>query len=440
MRFESLVGRWDRGEITQVEAAEMLGVSVRTFQRWAERLEEAGAEGLADRRLGRRSPRRAPAEELERMLGLYKDKYAGFTVKHFHEHLVKRHGYVLGYTVTKLALHAAGAVRRAPGRSQHRKRRPRRPLRGMLVHQDGSRHVWLEGQPGLDLIVTMDDATSEVLSMFLVEEEGTASTFQALREVVGEHGLFCALYTDRGSHYFETPKAGEKVSKTQLTQVGRALKQLGIEHIAAYSPEARGRSERLFRTLQDRLPKELRLAGITTVEAANAWLKAHYMAEHNGLFAIAPEEEGTAFVADREGAWRDILCVVEERLVGNDNTIAWGGRRLQLPPSRLRPHFVRAKVQVRAYPDGELAVDLGPHRLARYRADGTQIAAAESVASCSSRSRDGLEKVEPEVRPEPRPPLTASARAAHQPPCRKGLKRTSKGRALGSRAEPKRAA
>ena len=241
MRFESLVGRWDRGEITQAEAAEMLGVSVRTFQRWADRFEEAGAEGLADRRLGRASPRRAPAEELERMLGLFKDKYADFTVKHFHEQLVQRHGYVLGYTVTKLALQAAGLVRRAPGRSQHRKKRPRRPLRGMLLHQDGSRHAWLEGQPALDLIVTMDDATSEILSLFLVAEEGTASTFQALREVVGEHGLFCALYTDRGSHYFETPKAGEKVSKTQLTQVGRALKQLGIEHIAAYSPEARGR-------------------------------------------------------------------------------------------------------------------------------------------------------------------------------------------------------
>ena len=262
MRFESLVGRWDRGEITQVEAAEMLGVSVRTFQRWADRYEEAGAEGLADRRLGRPSPRRAPQEELERMLGLYRDKYADFTVKHFHEQLVKRHGYVLGYTVTKLALHAAGLVRRAPKRSAHRKKRPRRPLKGMLLHQDGSRHSWLEGQPPLDLIVTMDDATSEVFSLFLVAEEGTASTFQALREVVGEHGLFCALYTDRGSHYFETPKAGEKVSKTQLTQVGRALKQLGIEHIAAYSPEARGRCERLFRTLQDRLPKELRLAGI----------------------------------------------------------------------------------------------------------------------------------------------------------------------------------
>ena len=261
MRFESLVGRWDRGDITQVEAAEMLGVSVRTFQRWSDRFEEAGSEGLADRRLGRPSPRRAPAEELERMLGLFKDKYSDFTVKHFHEQLVQRHGYVLGYTVTKLALHAAGMVRRAPGRSKHRKKRPRRPLRGMLLHQDGSRHAWLEGQPGLDLIVTMDDATSEILSMFLVAEEGTASTFQALREVVGEHGLFLALYTDRGSHYFETPKAGEKVSKTQLTQVGRALKQLGIEHIAAYSPEARGRSERLFRTLQDRLPKEWPASG-----------------------------------------------------------------------------------------------------------------------------------------------------------------------------------
>src|SRR5688572_12503680 len=167
MRFESLVGRWERGDLTQTEAAEMLGVSVRTFQRWTARFEEAGADGLADRRVGRRSPRRAPQEELERMLGLYRDKYADFTVKHFHEQLKKRHGYVLGYTVTKLALHTAGLVRPAPKRSAHRKKRPRRPLRGMLLHQDGSRHAWLEGQPALDLIVTMDDATSEVLSPIL---------------------------------------------------------------------------------------------------------------------------------------------------------------------------------------------------------------------------------------------------------------------------------
>jgi transposase len=416
MRFESLVGRWDRGEIGQAEAAEMLGVSVRTLQRWIDRFEEAGAEGLADRRLGRPSPQRAPAEELERMLGLFKDKYSDFTVKHFHEQLVQRHNYMLGYTVTKLALQAAGLVRRTPGRSKHRKKRPRRPLRGMLLHQDGSRHAWLEGQPGLDLIVTLDDATSEVLSLFLVEEEGTASTFRGLREVVGEHGLFVALYTDRGSHYFETPKAGEKVSKTQLTQVGRALKQLGIEHIAAYSPQARGRSERLFRTLQDRLPKELRLAGISTIEAANAWLKTHYMAEHNRLFAIVPEEDGTAFVADRAGAWRDILCVIEERVVGNDNTVAWDGRRLQLPESRLRPHFVRAKVQVRAYPDGEVAIDLGPHRLARYTSQGELILAAPtaaSVAAGSAPSRRGLPAAEPASRSARRPALTAPRPAAH---------------------------
>jgi hypothetical protein len=163
----------------------------------------------------------------------------------------------------------------------------------------------------------------------------------------------------------------------------------GIEHIAAYSPEARGRSERLFRTLQDRLPKELRLAGITTIEAANAWLKDHYKAEHNRQFAIAPEEDGTAFVPDREGAWRDILCVIEERVVGNDNTVAWNGRRLQLPESRLRPHFVRAKVQVRAYPNGEVAIDLGPHRLARYGADGREVPTASRMAACSKASRDG---------------------------------------------------
>ena len=373
MRFSNLLDRTEAKELTQDAAAELLGISVRTFQRWADRYETEGDDGLIDRRMGRRSPRRAPEEELERMLGLFRDKYADFTVKHFHEQLQKRHGYVLGYTVTKLALHAAGLVRKAPKRSAHRKKRPRRPLPGMLLHQDGSRHGWIEGLPALDLIVTMDDATSEIYSMFLVEEEGTASTFRALGEVIGEHGLFCALYTDRGSHYFHTPKAGEKVSRTQPTQVGRALAYLGIEHIAAYSPEARGRSERMFGTLQGRLPKELRLAGIRTVEAADAWLKAHYIAEHNAAFAIKAEQPGTAFVVDRHEAWREALCVIEERTVANDNTIVWSGRRLQLPESRLRPHFVKAVVRLHQYPDGTASVFLGPHRLARFAADGQQI-------------------------------------------------------------------
>jgi len=368
-----LLDRTEAKELTQAAASELLGINVRTFQRWADRYEAEGDDGLVDRRMGRRSPRRAPEEELERMLGLFRDKYADFTVKHFHEQLRKRHGYVLGYTVTKLALHAAGLVRKAPKRSAHRKKRPRRPLPGMLVHQDGSRHAWIEDLPAMDLIVTMDDATSEIYSMFLVEEEGTASTFRALGEVIGERGLFCALYTDRGSHYFYTPKAGEKVSKTQQTQVGRALSHLGIEHIAAYSPQARGRSERMFGTLQGRLPKDLRLAGIRTVEAANAWLKAHYIAEHNAAFAITAEQQGTAFLADRHEAWREALCVIEDRTVANDNTIAWSGRRLQLPQSRLRPHFVKAVVRVHEYPGGTVSVFLGPHRLATFAADGQQI-------------------------------------------------------------------
>jgi transposase len=429
MRFSSLLDRQEHGEVTQEEAAEMLGIHVRTFQRWAERFQEEGEAGLADRRIGCPSPKRAPQEELERMLGLYRDKYADFTVKHFHEQLVARHGYKLGYTVTKLRLHAAALVAPARKRSAHRKKRARRPLRGMMLHQDGSRHVWIEGLPAMDLIVTLDDATSEVYSMFLVEEEGTASTLRALREVIEAHGLFCSLYTDRGSHYFHTPKAGEAVSKTQHTQVGRALSHLGIEHIAAYSPQARGRSERAFRTLQDRLPKELRLAGISAVEVANRWLGEHYIGAYNNAFAIAPAQEGTAFVPDREGAWREILCVIEERTVGNDNTIAWQGRRLQLPASRLRPHFVKATVRVHQYPDKTVSVFLGPHRLASFAGDGALLVlpTAASLAACSTASRDCLETAARAARPGRRPPLTRSARAA-APPVRVGTEKRIPGR------------
>jgi hypothetical protein len=293
-------------------------------------------------------------------------------VKHFHEQMTKRHGYRLGYTVTKVHLQRAGLVVPAPRRSAHRKKRPRRPLVGMLLHQDASRFAWLPGDARQrDLVVTLDDATSAIYSAFLVEEEGTASSFHGLREVVARHGLFCALYTDRGSHYFHTPEAGGKVDKSKLTQVGRALAQLGIEHIAAYSPEARGRSERAFRTLQDRLPKELRLAGIDALEAANRWLAEVYIPAHNGRFAVAPEQAGSAFVPDRADAWREILCVQDERRVGNDNTIKWRGLCLQLPPNPLRPHFVKATVRVHEYPDGTLAVFLGPHRLADYDLNGT---------------------------------------------------------------------
>src|ERR1700733_6054924 len=306
MRCTDVLGRSERSELSQMEAAELLGISERTFRRWRDRHRDAGPEGLDDRRLAP-SPRRASVAEIERMLGLYRDLYRGFTVKHFHEQLSKRHNYTLGYTVTKLHLHRSGLVRPATKRSTHRKKRPRRPMVGMMLHQDASTHAWLPGDMGKhDLVVTMEDATSAIYSMFLVNQEGTASSLRGVGEVVAKHGLFCSLYTDRGSHFF-TPEAGGPVSRMVQTRVGRALKQLGIEPIAAYSPQARGRSERVFSTLQDRLPKELRLAGISTVEAANRWLSETYMAEHNKLFAIAAEQEGSAFVADAPGAWGEIL-------------------------------------------------------------------------------------------------------------------------------------
>ena len=242
----------------------------------------------------------------------------------------------------------------------------------MMLHQDASRFAWLPGSQ-LDLVVTLDDATSAIYSAFLVPEEGTASSLRGLAEVIARQGLFCELYTDRGSHYFHTPEAGGRVDRNRPTQVGRALAQLGIVHIPAYSPEARGRSERAFRTLQDRLPKELRLAGFdgtAAIETVNRWIAERYLPDHNDAFAVAPEQDGSAFVPDRQGASRDVLCIQEERQVGNDNTVVWRGRRLQIPPSPLRPHFVRTRVRIHEYPDGAIAVFHGPHRVGEYDPDG----------------------------------------------------------------------
>jgi transposase len=374
MKFEDVYGRWQQRRLSQSEAAEILGMSERTFRRWRARYEGEGSTGLLDRRLGKASARRVPVDQVQDVLTLYRERYRGFTAKHFHDKLRQHHGFTLGYTWTKLRLQAAGLVTKAERRSAHRKKRPRRPLLGMLLHQDGSSHRWLPAlDQELDLIVTLDDATSEIYSAFLVEQEGTMSSFRALAEVIAAQGLPCALYTDRASHYFLTPKAGEKVAKDQLTQVGRALAQLGIEHIPAYAPEARGRSERAFGTLQDRLPKELELAGITTIEAANRFLRETYLTEHNGRFAVPPEHPETAFVADPAGVHRDVLCVQEERVVGNDNTVRYRGLSLQIPPSPLRPHFVKARVRVHDYPDGTLAIFHGPRCLARYRADGSPL-------------------------------------------------------------------
>jgi transposase len=353
-----------------MEAGELLGMSERQFRRYRDRYEAEGLEGLRDRRLGRPSPKRVPRADAQLMLELYGGPYRGWNVKHFHEHLQRDYGFRWGYTWVKTQLHTAGLVERAGRRGAHRRKRERKPCEGMMLHQDGSRFAWLCGQPELDLIVTMDDATSTIYSALLVEEEGTASTFQALLEVFGAQGLPASLYTDRGSHYFFTPKAGEAVDKDRPTQVGRALEQLGIEHIPAYSPEARGRSERMFATLQDRLPKEIKLAGITTIAAANRFLREVYLPVHNAHFARPPALPDSAFVAADPALLRDTLCVQEERIVARDNTVAYGGLKLQLPPSPARPHYVKARVKVRHYPDDTIALFHGPRLLARYDAEG----------------------------------------------------------------------
>jgi transposase len=322
-KFRDVLSRWERGDLSMLEAGELLGMSERQFRRYRDRYEEDGVEGLVDQRLGKPSPKRVPARELRLMLELYRDCYRGWNVKHFHEHLVRDHNFQWGYTWVKTQLHAVGLVDRAKRRGAHRRKRERKPCEGMMLHQDGSRAAWRAGQVMLDLIVTMDDATSTVYSAFLVEEEGTASTFRGLLEVFTAHGLPSSLYTDRGSHYFYTPKAGEAVAKDRPTQVGRALDRLGIEHIPAYSPEARGRSERMFGTLQDRLPKELALAGIADVEAANRWIREVYLPAHNARFAKPPALAESAFVALRDpAAVVDILCIEEERVVARDNTVA----------------------------------------------------------------------------------------------------------------------
>jgi transposase len=374
MKFSTILGRWKSGELSQVEAAEVLGMTERTFRRWYVRFEEEGIAGLKDRRIGKPSAKRVPEEWSDRLSQLYRDRYYDLNVKHFHEHLVQDHGFPYSYTWAKSFLHRREIVALTPRKGKHRKKRPRRPLVGMMLHQDGSRHRWVPGLAAeLDLIVTMDDASSEIYSGFLVEEEGTMSSFEALREVIGKKGLPCALYTDRGSHYFETPEAGGKVDKANLTQVGRALQQLGIEHIAAYSPEARGRSERMFGTLQGRLPQELRLAGITTLQAANRFLAEVYLPQHNARFTEKPAEAGSAFVADAGGAWRDVLCVQEQRVVGNDNTVRYHNLVLQLPATPSRHHLVKAKVRVHHHPDGTLAVFHGPRCLARFSGDGSPL-------------------------------------------------------------------
>jgi transposase len=373
MKLQDVLLKAMAKKITWWQAAEIIGVTDRTMRRWRERLEAEGYQGLADRRKGKPSFRRVPLQTCEEGLRLYREVYPDLNVRHFHEKLRDEHGIELSYTWVQQALQGAGLVAKRRKRGPHRRRRPRRPLPGMLLPIDGSKHRWLNDERWYELIVILDEATSEIYYAQLVEEESTRTVMAALREVIETQGLFCALYSDRGSHFFLTPKAGEKVDKHRLTQVGRAMKELGMQMIPAYSPQARGRSERNFGTWPGRLPPELRLARITTPEAANTFLRERYIDVFNAQFRVPAEESGRAFQPCSRSDLDEVFSLQTERVVAKDNTVTMGERRWQLEKARFRPTLAGSTVTIHEHLDHTVSIRFGPHVVGRFAPDGTAL-------------------------------------------------------------------
>ena len=415
MKVQEVILRAMAKKITWWQAAEILGISDRSMRRWHERYEEHGYDGLFDRRRGRPSPQRVPLAEVERVLGLYREKYFDLNVRHFHEKLGSEHGIGWSYTWVKRALQGAGLVAKGRKRGVHRQRRARRSLPGMLLHIDGSHHPWFGDERWYDLIVILDDATSQIYYAQLVEEESTATVMAGLREVIERQGLFCSLYSDRGSHFWHTPKAGGKVDTQRLTQVGRALQQLGVRMIPAYSPQARGRSERSFGTWQGRLPQELRLQGITTVEAANRFLREHYVAEFNTRFQVAPQQPGSAFVKCPRSHDLDLIFALQfERMVNRDNTVSFQNLALQIERVSWRATLAGCNVMVHQHLDGSISLTHGPHRLGRYSPQGVALDATQNVAAKNAVEKTRRGKVKKPTFP-PRLEIPPTARDSHFP-------------------------
>jgi transposase len=370
MKVQEVLLRAMSGQIKWHQAAEILGTSERSVRRLRMRLEKEGYDGLYDRRLKRPSPKRVPLATVEKVLGLYREEYFDYNVQHFHEKLVEEHGITLSYTWVKTALQAAGLVAKRKKRGGHHKRRPRRPLPGMLIHIDGSTHAWIGPEhEQFDLITLMDDATSEIYYGCFVDEENTETVMDGVQRVVIDEGRFCALYSDRAGHFVYTPKGAKKPDRSVQTQLGRALEHLGIELIPAGSPQARGRCERAYGTLQGRLPQEMRRAGVRTMEQANAFL-ATYLAKHNSLFSVSPAEAGTAFVPYHGDDLHKIFSKQHERVVANDNTVSFARLRLQIQPQTFRFSMAKCRVLVCEHLDQTISVHYGPHLLGTYSSTG----------------------------------------------------------------------
>jgi len=371
MKVQEIMLRAMSGQILWIQAADILGMSARQMRRWKRRYEHYGYDGLFDRRKRTPSPRRVPLATVEQILHLYREKYYDFNARHFCEKLLTEHQIKISYNWLRLALQGDGLMQAKPRGSTHRLRRPRKPVIGMMLHMDGSPHDWLGTGDPVDLIAISDDANNEVYDIALVDEEDSASCMEMVRNVVEEEGVFCSLYTDRGSHFFLTKKAGDNVVKDHVTQFARALKELGIQPIPAYSPEARGRSERLNETLQGRLPQEFRLRGIKTKEAANKFLREEYIRMHNRSFKRKAEQEGSAFLPVPASVDLDkVFCFKHERTVNKDNTISFNNRILQITPSHLRISFAKCKVMVFEHLDKSVTIGFGPHVLGYYSPNG----------------------------------------------------------------------
>lgn len=368
------------GELHWFRAADILGWSPRTLRRWRERYEAHGYSGLVDRRGLRPSIRRVPEGQVEDVLRLYRERYAGFNVRHFHQIVRREHGVTVSYSFVKQTLQRAGLVKKHRARGRHRLRREPRACFGEMLHLDGSVHAWFTLAPEVRpcLIAVSDDATKRVLQAALYPSESTHAVMTSLAAVLRTEGLPMALYTDRAGWAFYTPKAKGPVDKSRLTQVGRALARLGVEHIPSYSPQARGRSERLNRTFQDRLVNELRVAGIATLEAANRYLADQFVPQHNATFARAPRDPARAFVPLGDVDLDPILCHEEERVVARDNIVTVGGRALQIAPQPGRRSCAGLTVTVRQHLDGRYTIMRGTQRMGTFHADGQPVPATGS--------------------------------------------------------------
>jgi transposase len=373
MRIQEVILRTLSGQYQWHEAAEILGVSERTLFRWKWRYEHAGYGGLWDRRRCP-SPRRVPVATVQEVLTLYRERYRGWSVAHFTDQLRAHHGVRQSYSWIKTVLQGAGLVARRRQRGGHRLRRARRPLPGMLLFQDASTHAWWPTRDGSqqDLLVVLDDATSDVYDARFVPQEATRSVLAQLRRVVERQGVFCSLYTDKASHFITTPGAGPHQSHQALdrTQVQRALQELGITLITANSPQARGRMERLFGTWQGRLPQELALRGIRDYAPANQFLRAHWLAYHRRHWGVPAPQAGTAFVPCHRADLDRVFALQHERTVAHDNTLQYGRVTFQLAASPLRCSFAKCRVMVYEHLDGTISIGYGPHTLGRYALDG----------------------------------------------------------------------